>query len=94
MATLLTGGTNKPTRRDDQLTGVVTRLASIPIKVYKITLDGSGNFVSATLETTVTSDAQGNVSNITVTGAAGTLYRLVISDDGQKRCGFWDQLAV
>jgi hypothetical protein len=85
---------NKPTRRDDQLTGVVTRLPGVAINVYRIALDGSGNFVSATLETTVTSDAQGNVANITVTGAVGTLYRLVISDDGQKRCGFWDQLAV
>lgn len=94
MAILASGGPLKPTRRDDQLTGVVTRLPSLPIKVYKITLDVAGAFVSATLETTVTSDAAGNVANITVSGAVGTLYRLVIEDDGQKRCGFWDQLAV
>jgi len=94
MSTLIAGGPNKPTRRDDQLTGVVTRLPTLAIKVYRIALDGSGAFVSATLETTVTSDAQGNVANITVSGAPGTLYRLVIEDDGQKRCGFWDQLAV
>lgn len=94
MATLLAGGTNKPTRRDDQLTGVVTRLPSLAIKVYHITLDGSGVFVSATLEKTVTSDANGNVADIPVSGAVGSLYRLVIEDDGQKRCGFWDQLAI
>lgn len=93
MAILLSGGTNKPTRRDDQLTGVVTRLPNISIAVYHIALDASGNFVSATLEKTVTSDAQGNVADIVVSGAVGTLYRLVIADDGQKRCGFWDQLA-
>jgi hypothetical protein len=94
MATLLSGGPNKPTRRDDQLTGVVTRLPSLTIKVYRIALDAAGVFVSATLEATVVSDSSGNVANITVTGAVGTLYRLVIEDDGQKRCGFWDQLAV
>jgi hypothetical protein len=93
MATLVSEGPNRPTRRDDQLTGVVTRLPGMAIKVYKITLDASGNFVSATLETTVTSDSQGVIPDITVAGAAGTLYRCRVDDDGQARCGFWDMIA-
>lgn len=94
MATLLSEGPNRPTRRDDQSTGVVTRLPSMSIKVYKITLDGSGNFVSGVLETTITSDSQGVIPDITVAGPAGTLYRCRIDDDGQFRCGYWDIVAT
>jgi hypothetical protein len=93
MGTLYSGGTTKPTRRDDQISGVVTRLASLSVQVFAITTDSSGNFVSAALEKTVTSDVNGNLADIPVAGAAGALYRLVIADDGQKRCGYWDQLA-
>jgi hypothetical protein len=92
MATLFSEGALKPLRRDDDQ-GVVTRLGNTSLKVYRIALDASGNFVSATLETTVTTDAQGVIPDITVTGAVGTIYRIRCEDDGQKRCGFWDQLA-
>lgn len=94
MGVLLSEGDQRPTRRDDQLTGVVTRLPSMPIKVYKITLDASGNYVGGVLEKTVTSDAQGVIPDITVAGAPGTLYRCRIDDDGQFRCGYWDIVAT
>lgn len=94
MGMLVSEGENRPTRRDDQVTGVVTRLPNLSIKVYRITLDASGNYVSGTLEKTVTSDGQGIIPDISVIGAAGTLYRLRIDDDGQFRCGYWDMIAT
>jgi hypothetical protein len=94
MATLVSEGPDRPTRRDDQMTGVVTRLPNLPIKVYRIALDANGDFVSGTLETTISSDAQGVIPDITVSGAAGTLYRCRIDDDGEFRCGYWDILAT
>jgi hypothetical protein len=94
MGVLKSEGDQRPTRRDDQLTGVVTRLPSMSIKVYKITLDVNGNYVSGVLETTVVSDAMGVIPDITVAGAPGTLYRCRIDDDGQFRCGFWDIVAT
>jgi hypothetical protein len=98
MGILYSGGPNRPTRREDQLTGTVTRLGNMTIQVWMITVDANGNYVSAALDATTPSwptDAQGNAnpSQITVAGAVGTLYRLVIPDDGQKRAFSWDQLA-
>jgi hypothetical protein len=96
-ANLYWPGSAKPTRREDQITGAVTRLPSITIDVWHITVDSSGNFVSAALDSVtphITSDSNGNVSaSYPVGGAVGDLYRLVMLDDGQKRCRSWDQLA-
>ena len=92
MPTLFSDGALRPLRRDDD-EGVVTRLGATTLTVYRIALDTSGNFVSATYETSVVTDAQGVIPDISVTGAVGTIYRIRCEDDGQKRCGFWDQLA-
>jgi hypothetical protein len=95
MGILRSPGPSKPTRRDDQITGAVTRLPGIAIQVWHVTKDPTTGAETAwTLETTVTSDAtDGHVNDITVAGAAGEVYRLVMLDDGQKRAKSWDQLA-